>query len=176
MENESMTLPNVVLQQFMNDIFIETGSYDGRTIQQALDCGFKEVRSVELSDSYFDICTARFANEERVKLYKGDSVFVLPAMLGDITKPATIWLDSHVQEGVAGKYAAPLLHELATIALHHINTHTIMIDDRRLMGQQWWSAVNEHDVLKMLESINPHYKIEYFDSKAAEKDIIIAHI
>lgn len=177
MENESMTLPNVVLQKFVSDIFIETGSYDGRTIQQALDCGFKEVRSVELNEEYYDICVFRFRNEPRVKLYRGDSVLVLPYMLADITKPVTFWLDSHIQEETVGLYAAPVMQELGIIAtLQPMRPNTIMIDDRRLMGQEWWKDVHEYDILKMLGQINHHYVIEYFDSKAAADDIIVAHV
>lgn len=176
MQTESMTLPNSVLQQFVTDTFVETGSYDGRTIQQALDCGFKEVRSVEVSPSWYEECKQRYGDDERVKLYLGDSIEMLPKMLEGITKPATLWLDAHIQEGAHGIHAAPLLYEIYELSHMPVNRHIIMIDDRRLMGTDGdWSSVTERQVLMMIQTINPDYKINYYDSKAAPQDIIVAH-
>lgn len=178
LENESMTLPTDVLRQCMhgNKVFVETGSYDGRTIQQALDCGYGYVVSIELSDSYFNVCAARFAGNKRVKLVRGDSYHVLYAAIQDIQEPITFWLDAHVQEGVFGTVHIPLLHELQQIARHPIKTHTIMIDDVRLMGSVYWGGgVTVEEVTAALYTINPHYNIFNVDSKVAEGDILVAH-
>ena len=175
-ENESMTLPSELLKQCLTDVFIETGSYDGRTIQQALDCGFDEVRSVELSRAYYNICSLRFRNNPKVRLYFGDTCDTMPAMIADLSTPATFWLDAHIQEGIAGKYPAPLLYDLGTISKSLIKNHIIIIDDRRLMGNGWWKDTNEDAVMAALYAINEDYVIEFHDSKAATKDIIVAHV
>ena len=176
LECESMTLPTTLLKRFPNKVFIETGSYDGRTIAQALSCGFEQVLSVELSDEYFAICKERFGNDPRVKLYHDDSCVVLADMLASIDQPATVWLDCHVQENTCGMYPAPLTHELAIITKHNIKTHTILIDDLRLFEQGWWKDITLETVIAMLKQINPNYTITYEDSKAARADIIVAHM
>lgn len=177
MEIESMTLPTELLAKFVTDTFVETGSYDGRTIEQALHVGFKEVRSIEIAPEYHAKCLERFKDDERVKLYLGDSELLLPTMLADISKPATIWLDAHIQEGYHGTHHAPLLYELYKINQHVVHEHIIMIDDFRLLGtRDWWELVTYQDVVTMLKAINPSYVIERFDSKAAPQDIIVAHL
>ena len=45
-----------IFQKYINNYFIETGSYLGDGIQQAIDAGFKNIISIELSDKYFNIC------------------------------------------------------------------------------------------------------------------------
>ena len=177
MQSESMTLPTDVLKQHPNDVFIETGSYDERTIQQALDCGFPNVVSIELSDKYFNICVQRFANDKRVKLYKGDSADKLSTILAALDTQATFWLDAHWQEEYIGKVAAPLLYELEQLAQHPIKTHTIIIDDVRLMGTPYWRGLaSQQEVIKAVYTINPHYQITYHDSKAAQLDIMVAKV
>ena len=46
--------------KYKNKYFIETGSHLGNGIQQALDAGFDNVISIELSDKYFGICENKF--------------------------------------------------------------------------------------------------------------------
>ena len=36
-------------------IFVETGSYTGNMIDVALELGFSEVRSVEISEKYYNV-------------------------------------------------------------------------------------------------------------------------
>lgn len=166
-----MTLPTILLADYVNNTFIETGSYDGRTIQQALDVGFDEVRSIELSSYYHAICVHRFYGDPRVKLYCGDSYNMLRYMLIDIHDACTIWLDAHVQEGVSGITPAPLLYELKQIQDTGINNHVLLIDDVRLMGSMWNITLQE--VVNAVYAINPHYNITYRDSNAYKNDIMV---
>jgi hypothetical protein len=187
-EDESMTLRNETLLDCKcvahvdNDgkpfpyVFIETGSYDGRTIQQALNVGYDVIHSIELNVEYYNICVNRFKNDKRVHLYNGDSEVWLKHIVDTLKQPATFWLDAHIQEGTVGKHAVPLLHELDIIASSEINNHTIMIDDVRLMGENWWKDVHIDNVKDRLLAINPLYKFTLVDSKAANKDILIARI
>jgi hypothetical protein len=164
--------------KYPNQIFIETGSFLGDGIQQALDAGFKNVISIELSDKYFDICTNRFINNPNVKIVKGDSFKVLPDILKDINVPVTFWLDGHHSCGdtALGEHWAPLMQEMDVIKNHHIKTHTIMIDDMRC-----WELPNpvhgfyKEDILKKIVEINSNYKLTYEDG-LQENDILVAHI
>jgi hypothetical protein len=173
-----MTLPAALLSKCANPVFIETGSYDGRTIQMALDNGFQQVRSIEVSPDWYNVCLMRFGDNPNVKLFCGDSEELLEAMIADLAEPATFWLDAHIQEGIKGKHAAPLLYELDIIARHPIKTHTILIDDKRLMGlpSAQWSEAGLGDVMLALYGINKDYSISYEDSLAAPGDIIWARL
>ena len=80
---------------YMNPVFIETGSYVGDGIKAALDAGFKQVISIELSVFYYEACKERFKDDPRVFLYFGDSLIILPEILNGISKRCTFWLDGH---------------------------------------------------------------------------------
>lgn len=174
--NVSMTLPPEVLKKYLNRTFVETGSYDGRTIQMALDCGFIEVRSVEVSPYYSQICQERFGNVPYVHLYTGDSTHTLRDMLADIQEPVTFWLDAHIQEGYKGDVDDPLLKELLIIieCFPYAKQSTFMIDDRRLMGTYVWPHVTELQVINTLLMINPDFIICFEDNNVAKDDIIVA--
>jgi hypothetical protein len=51
-----------------NDVFIETGAYVGDGIQQALEAGFSEIISIELSDKYYQHSKKRFESNPNVKV------------------------------------------------------------------------------------------------------------
>lgn len=164
-----------------NKVFIETGSYGGDGIVAALKAGFRDIHSIELSDFYYGLCTERYT-QSNVHLYHGDTVDVLPEILKDIDEPCTFWLDAHWCDPntAKGKYPIPLAQELKIINNHRIKTHTILIDDCRLIRDkhsEW--KVDFPYTLKELENaimeINPYYKITYIDG-FAKNDILVAQI
>ena len=77
--------------------------------------------------------------------------------------------------------SAPLLDELIAIAKHPIKTHTILIDDRRLIGTvdlacPGWAELTEELVIEAIMAINPEYEISYRDTKHGKQDVIVARI
>lgn len=154
------------------DVFVETGTHKGDGIVLALDYGFKHIHTVELDDKlYTDACT-KFNSYPNVKLYQGSSPDCLKTIITDPSisdKEGTFWLDAH------GWKAAPLLEELAVIQTHPIKTHTIFMDDRRLLGTAEWNFLKEDDVLKKVKEINPNYYIIYLDGHV-HGDIICAFV
>jgi len=44
-----------LFEKYPNPVFIETGTYHGEGIQYALQAGFKNVRSVELSEPLYQM-------------------------------------------------------------------------------------------------------------------------
>jgi len=177
----SITLPPDVLKRFsaLASNFIETGTFDGRTVAMALDCGMAKIYSVELDPKYFTISFDRFANNPNVKLYMGDSTIMLPNILNDLNgEKAIIWLDAHIQEGVAGELKVPLLKELEILSNADRKDHVLLIDDRRLMvtSMSWWEHILETKVIDAILKINYKYNIEYINSNAAERDIIAAFL
>lgn len=173
-----MPTSSEIFKKYPNKIFIETGSYLGDGIQQALDAGFEVVISIELSDKYFSISTNRFIDNPKVKILKGDSYKVLPDVLKDIDTPVTFWLDGHYSSGdtALGDYWAPLIQELDVIKEHPIKNHKILIDDMRC-----WEEPNtvhgfyKNDIIDKLKEINPDYNLTYEDGFQKD-DVLVAHI
>ena len=165
-------------RQNLNNFFIETGSYHGDGIQQALDAGFKHVVSIELSPKYHALCRQRFREQSNVHLFLGDSFKVLPRILENLKQRATFWLDGHHSGGdtALGEHWAPLMQELEVIGNHSIKDHTILIDDMRC-----WKHFNPahgfqtEDLLKKLKAINPDYSFTYADGHE-EQDILVARV
>jgi hypothetical protein len=129
-----------LLKQYPNEIYIETGIWRGDSIQLALEAGFKKIIGIEIDHECIEFCRRRFdlinrAGWHGIELFFGDSARQLAQVLQTVSKPATIFLDSHAQwlEGEP-EYATPfpLIDELRAIARHTIKTeiiHTIIIDD-----------------------------------------------
>ena len=121
------------LLQFTNKVFVETGTWKGDTLNTVLSSGlFETLISLELSVPFFKESTERFSDYKTVKLYNANSKTDLYTIIKDITTPITFWLDSHwseIPDVASDEVICPILEEL-----EQINTHTIMIDDIRLMN------------------------------------------
>jgi len=172
-----MSTNNNLFRKYVNRVFIETGSYMGAGIQEAIDAGFQELYSIELSDMYFNMCIERFKNKSNVHLIKGDSSEVLENLIKNIDENITFWLDGHYSEDntALGKIWSPLMQELDIIKNHKLNTHIIIIDDLRC-----WQKSKEYDfcvidIIKKLYEINSNYKLIYEDGFTKD-DILVAKI
>jgi hypothetical protein len=163
-------------EKYPNPIWVETGSWHGDGIQQAIDAGFRELYSIELSHDLYLRCVDRFKDVPFVHLIEGDSSLVLDDLLNKLDKQITFWLDGHFSGGdtVCGKQNSPLMLELECIKRHSIKTHTIMIDDLR----DWTKGNHGFDVPMIKESIlqiNPEYKFFYEDG-IIPNDILVAKV
>jgi hypothetical protein len=166
-----------LFKKYINPVFIETGSYLGNGIQEAVDANFQKIYSIELSDKYFNICKERFKNNKNIHLIKGDSTEQLFNLINSIDENITFWLDGHYSAGdtALGKTMSPLMTELDIIKRHKLNTHTIIIDDLRC-----WKISPEYnfcvdDIIKFLYKINSNYKLIYEDG-FIKNDILVAKI
>ncbi len=65
----------------------------GGGIVKALDAGFTEVHSIELSSSLYDYCVKRFEGNPNVHMHHGDSATFIASLLPEITGQVTFWLD-----------------------------------------------------------------------------------
>lgn len=125
-------------KRIMNEIFIETGAYVGDGIQAALDLGFKEVHSIELSEKYYNICKDRFNSNKCVTLHRGDSGVLLSPLIKEISDRSssgiTFWLDGHyssMDTACADSYCSPIQQELDAIKQNAHPDHVILIDDMK---------------------------------------------
>ncbi len=166
------------LAKYLNPIFIETGTFRGDGVQKALNAGFEKIYSIDVSPKFHQECSERFAQEiqkGQVELILGDSQYALQDLIKQIAQPATFWLDAH--GGAKGKNC-PLYEELETIYKHPIKTHTILIDDIRLVHKSdaWGGhTVTVEGLIERLKKINSDYNIG-FDKGQIEDDVLYAQV
>lgn len=163
-----------VLRKYLNPVFIETGTYLGEGVMTALEAGFQDVYTIELSKSLYNDAVQKFSKDTRVHLIRGDSSTCLWDVISKIENPITFWLDAHCSLGntAKGDKMCPLIEEMAMISKHPIKKHTILVDDRRLLGSEYMEPTEE-DVVRALMKINPLYEISYEDGSITN-DIIVA--
>ena len=53
--------------------FIESGTYQGDTVNTAIEYGFKNIHSIEIFDTLYNNCVEMFKDDSQVKIWKGDS-------------------------------------------------------------------------------------------------------
>lgn len=164
-----------LFQKYRSSILIETGTWHGDGVQAALDAGFPCVYSIELSSELYCKSWLRFVADPRVFLHQGDSARMLPLLLAQLSGQITFWLDAHYSSGdtARGPVVCPLLGELDAIAHHPVNTHTILIDDVRLLGAKTeggFPDVTLQQVIDTLWLMNPDYYI------TQEGDVLVASV
>ena len=178
-----MPITKEILNKYINkaDIFIESGTFMGDTIDIAIELGFKEIYTIELSEHFYQLAKIKFKNYPQVTCILGDSQDKLPELLEKILRPAVFWLDGHwsMGETAKGKNAVPLLQELDIIAKHNIKNHTILVDDIRLLNDNTeiiidWSLMTISDIENKCKIINSDYKISYEDDALSKNDILVA--
>jgi len=173
-----MPLTTSILQEFGGDIFIETGTYLGDGCQAALDNGFKEVHSIEMANEYYLHSKERFKSEPRVHLYHGNTKTSFQNVIKNINKQAVFWLDAHMigqSQDFDHTTPCPLLEEITHIKSHPIKTHTILIDDMRMMNGHGYNVYIDN-IITALKEINSNYKIEYRGDDLDPCDILCAYI
>ena len=172
-----MPVINNFFRKYLNPVFIETGSFLGDGIENAIHAGFLEIYSIELSDKYFNECREKFKHVPKVTILKGDSGKILEELIMKINKPITFWLDGHYSgaETALGELSSPLMLELEMIKKHPIKTHTILIDDLRSWKKSEEYDFDVNDIINKLYEINPQYKLLYEDGYIP-KDVMVAII
>jgi hypothetical protein len=169
---------NLFRKHNYNKVFVETGSYDGDGIKNAIFSGYKNIYSIELAEKYYYLCKNYFLYNENVHLSLGDSVKELPTILSQINEPTTFWLDAHYSGGDTdfANVLSPLMTEIDIIGSHPIKEHTILIDDMR-EWQVSYPAIRFgiEELKNKILSINPNYVFSLTDGHVAN-DILVAEI
>lgn len=155
-------------------IFIETGTADGDGIQSALNAGFDEIYSIELSNSLYDNAKSRFSSNPNVHLINGSSEIELPKLLSTINKPFLLWLDAHAS---GGQYIGELMHNYLPKELSAIKefsdlfkSSVIMIDD---MNYYYSDKEFVSTIEGLVKEIKPEGNISYYKSDITEHDTLI---
>lgn len=160
------------LSKYPNPIFIESGTFLGDGTKAALQAGFSEVHTIELSYKYYEKARRTFRGEPRVRLHFGESPIVLQKLLPTLQTTATFWLDAHFSGGITayGEILNPVLYELELISQHPIKTHTILVGELHLLKEG-----ELEKVIEGIRAINPKYEISYEDGVQV-KDILVAKV
>jgi hypothetical protein len=137
------TIIDLSKQYECTEVFIETGTYMGDTVE-FLKNDFKQLFSIELNEDLAAKATKRFSSDPKIRIVQGDSATQLAAILSEIDRPVAFWLDGHYssefQSGdeyiVTGKGEkdTPVMEELIQISRHPVKNHVILIDDARLFN------------------------------------------
>ena len=155
------------------NVFFETGTYKGDSVQDALDLRFHTIISIELEEHFFNECFKRFQPLDiwgprpteipNLYLYKGDSSVVMPDILNEkVNSPAMFWLDAH-----RNGYEPPIKHELEHILNHKINEHTIIIDDLEFVN----TSISIDYIKTLVLNKNPNYR--FIEAKASDTTQLI---
>lgn len=171
------------LLQYSNEYFIETGTYRGDTVEMVRTTKIYDfIYSMELSEPYYNRCSQRFIDDKNISIYYGNSRYDLWDIIKSVDKEITFWLDSHWSGGAENfeigcdpEIKCPILYELEQIRNHPIKTHTIIVDDIRLMDGCHF-LVTKDEIEKKIMEINPDYTIKYYNDECAENDVLVAYI
>lgn len=160
-------------------LLIETGTFNGSGTEAALASGMR-VMTIELHPMWFARAKEQFKGKP-VEVYFGDSGEVLPMILRTVVEPVMFWLDAHYSGEEAktamGPERCPLLRELDAIAQHHIKTHTILIDDVRLMGTDEFDRITLGSVVEVIWKINPYYRLQLTTGQDdLPRDVLAAYL
>lgn len=149
-------------------VFIETGTREGDSCAIALELGAKEIWSTEHKQDRHEGAKKRFAGKPNVHLQFGNSPDCLGTIMGHVKGPAVFWIDAH------SGTESPILQELDIIRNHPIKTHTILVDDVRLLKNGSWK-ISLGTVVDRLILINPQYVLSFEDGYVPG-DILVARI
>jgi hypothetical protein len=154
-----MPVNSEVLKRYPNKYFVETGTNLGDGIYAALDAGFDKIISIEIHEPSYQFAKDRLKHLSQVIIVKGDTSKDLWSYISEINEPITFWLDAHWSGPGTGQgdNVNPIMQEISQIRDHHIKTHKILIDDRRLMGTDDFLKIPEDEIKKAILTINPSY-------------------
>ncbi len=128
------------------EIFVETGTFNGDTIELVKD-SFPEIYSIEISSEHYKKACIRFAGYPHIRLIEGNSATTLSNLFNTklIHKSVLFFLDAHwcVAEDHSGLQSqCPLLEEI--ISIRNLNEKSmILIDDARLFTS---SPLEPHNI------------------------------
>lgn len=128
------------------DVFVETGTCLGASVDAAIKFGFQEIHSVELSQPLFEATSQRFKDYGFVTLHQGTSPEFLRRILPDLrNRFVVLWLDAHYQGDDRAnqedpRYGeCPLLQELqAILSVDWQIKPVIVIDDAQMLEDEYW--------------------------------------
>jgi len=139
-------------EKFGLKTLVETGTYYGEMVA-AMKNRFERIYSIEYVPELADRAARKFARDEHVRIFCGDSRVVMPEVLALLTGPALFWLDAgyYGWVGIRTKSNEQRLSAELEMILSHPYPHIVLLDDARgLTGRDGIPSVA--DVTTYVES------------------------
>ncbi len=143
--------------------FMETGYGWGRMIR-AIAKDFDEIMTIERDDKLYQKAFEEFADAGHVRLFRGDSSTLLPAIILELDGPCLFWLDAHGEDG------SPVISELRSVLSRGKvgDRDAVMIDDLRCFGvEPGWPSLEE--VCATINEYRPDWTVRI------ESDVLTTH-
>ncbi len=145
-------------EKFELRTLVETGTYYGEMVA-AMRGRFDRVYSIEFVPALAERAARKFAGDEHVRIFCGDSRVVMPEVLALLTGPALFWLDAGYYGWVGKRTDDQRLSAELEMILSHPHPHIILLDDvRGLTGRDGIPSVAE--VKTYVESKFPERSVE----------------
>jgi hypothetical protein len=145
-------------ERFGLPTLVETGTYYGEMVA-AMKNHFDRIYSIEYVPELASRATRKFARDEHVRIFCGDSRLVMPEVLALMEGPALFWLDAGYYGWVGIRTNEQRLSAELEMILGHRFPHIILLDDARgLIGRDGIPSVA--DVKSYVESTFPQRSVE----------------
>jgi hypothetical protein len=145
-------------ERFGLPTLVETGTYYGEMVA-AMKNHFERIYSIEYVQELASRATRKFARDEHVRIFCGDSRLVMPEVLALLEGPALFWLDAGYYGWVGIRANEQRLSAELEMILGHRFAHIILLDDARgLIGRDGIPSVA--DVKSYVESTFPQRSVE----------------
>jgi len=140
---------------------VETGTYYGEMVA-AMKSRYDRIYSIEYVPELAERAARKFARDEHVRIFCGDSRVVMPEVLALLKGAALFWLDAGYYGWVGKQGDQQRLSAELEMILSHPYPHMILLDDARgLTGRDGIPSVG--DVKAFVESKYPErvVKVEF---------------
>lgn len=150
----------VMFKKYKKDctLFIETGSYIGDGIVSAINAGFEQMISVELSEHEYNCCVHKFKDNNNVTIHFGDSREKLHDILCDEVlkgRKVFFWLDAHSTGNTVGEGVQETLYPELEIVLKYITTNNVkavlLLDDMNGITEKEVAEIVKNYPVKFVE-------------------------
>ena len=137
---------------------VETGTYYGEMVA-AMKRRFDRIYSIEFVPALAERAQRKFAADEQVKIFCGDSRAVMPDVLAMLSEPSLFWLDAGYYGWVGKQGDQQRLSAELDMILSHPFRHIVLLDDARgLTGRDGVPSVAE--VKAYVEATFPERQVE----------------
>ena len=137
---------------------VETGTYYGEMVA-AMKNRFDRIYSIEFVPALAQRATRKFARDQHIRIFCGDSRVVLPEVLALLQGPALFWLDAGYYSWVGMEPDKQRLSAELEMILSHPYPHIVLLDDARcLTGQNGIPTVK--GLKSCIESTFPQRSVE----------------
>lgn len=140
---------------------VETGTYYGEMVA-AMKNHFDRIYSIECVPALAERATGKFARDEHVRIFCGDSRVVIPEVLALLRGPALFWLDAGYYGWVGKQGDQQRLSAELEMILSHPCPHMILLDDARgLTGRDGIPSVDDVKAYVETKFPNRQVRVEY---------------